>query len=270
MAQARGLADPDDAAVVGGDDRGAAAAVDPDAAAALVRLHDVGGVVALDRAALRLRELLGVRGRAGDREAALREPGERADEVVRQAADDARPHQHGVDVPVRVVVGEDRAAQVVLRAGGVQVARGGEDGVDRVEGVLQAVAVGVHAELLPGGGHELHPPERAGGGDVQVAAVVRLDLVDRGEHLPAHAVLDAGGLVDREQEGRDPELVDEEVRHADRGGAGERGRVGRVRGGGRAVGALERGGRLGGDGRGGGVVGRGGVRRLGLLHAGAP
>ena len=71
-------------------------------------------------------------------------------------------------------------------------------------------------------------PERAGGGDVEVAAVVGLDLVDRREDLPAHAVLDAGGLVDREQERRDAELVDEEVRHADRGGAGRRQRVGRV------------------------------------------
>ena len=71
-------------------------------------------------------------------------------------------------------------------------------------------------------------PERAGGGDVEVAAVVGLDLVDRGEDLPAHAVLDAGGLVDREQERRDPELVDEEVRHADRGGAGGDEREGRV------------------------------------------
>jgi hypothetical protein len=33
------------------------------------------------------------------------------------------------------------------------------------------------------------------------------------------AVLDAGRLVDREQERRDAELVDEEVRHADRRGA---------------------------------------------------
>ena len=71
--------------------------------------------------------------------------------------------------------------------------------------------------MLPGGGHELHPADRAGGGDVQVAAVVGLDLVDRRQDLPAHAVLDAGGLVDRQQERRDPELVDEEVRDADAG-----------------------------------------------------
>ena len=71
-------------------------------------------------------------------------------------------------------------------------------------------------------------PERAGGGDVEVAAVVGLDLVDRRQDLPADAVLDAGGLVDREQERRDPELVDEEVRDADRRGAGQRQREGRV------------------------------------------
>ena len=59
-------------------------------------------------------------------------------------------------------------------------------------------------------------PDRAGRADVEVAAVVGLDLVDRRQHLPAHAVLDAGGLVDREQERRDAEVVDGEVRHANR------------------------------------------------------
>src|SRR4029078_3519133 len=88
-------------------------------------------------------------------------------------------------------------------ARGAQVARGGEDRVDRVEGGLDAVAGGVDAVLLPGGGDELDTAEGAGGGDVEVAAVVGLDLVDRGEHLPAHAVLDTGGLVGRQQEGRE-------------------------------------------------------------------
>ena len=105
---------------------------------------------------------------------------------------------------------------------GLQVARGGEDRVDRVVRVLAAVVVGVDAVALPGRGHELHPAHGAGGRDVEVAPVVGLDLVDRGEDLPAHAVLDAGGLVDREQEGRDAELLDEEVRHADRRRTGER------------------------------------------------
>ena len=180
-------------------------------------------------------ELAGVGRLRVDREAALREAGERADEVARQAADDLGAHEHGVDVPVGVVVGEDGAADVRVGACGAQVAGGGEDRVDRVERVLDAVAVGVHAVGGPRGGHELHPAERAGGGDVQVAAVVGLDLVDRGQHLPAHAVLHAGGLVDREEEGRDPELVDEEVRHTYPSGAGDRERVARVRRRGRPV-----------------------------------
>ena len=86
-----------------------------------------------------------------DGEAALGQAGERADEVGGQAADQARAHEHRVDVPVGVVVGEDRAADVVVGAGGLQVARGGEDRVDRVVGVLDAVVVGVDAVLLPGG-----------------------------------------------------------------------------------------------------------------------
>ena len=146
-----------------------------------------------------------------------------------------------------MVVGEDRLADVGLGTRGAQVAGGGEDRVDRVEGVLEAVAVGVDAVLLPGRGHELHPAERAGGGDVEVAPVVGLDLVDRRQHLPAHAVLDAGGLVDGEEEGRDAELVDEEVRHADRSGARGRERVVRVRGGRDAVGALDRPGGVAGE-----------------------
>jgi hypothetical protein len=38
-----------------------------------------------------------------------------------------------------VVVGEDRLAQVVVGAGGLEVAGGGEDGVDRVVGIALAV-----------------------------------------------------------------------------------------------------------------------------------
>ena len=178
---------------------------------------------------------LGVGHRAGvgrlrlHREAALREARERADEVGGEAADDAGAHQDRLDVPVGVVVGEDRAVEVLVGPGGAQVARGREDRVDRVERVLLAVAVGVDAVHVPRRGHELHPAQRAGGGDVQVAAVVGLDLVDRGQDLPADAVLDAGRLVDREQEGRDAELLDEEVRDADRSGARGRERVARVR-----------------------------------------
>ena len=217
---------------------------DVDPAALLVGLDDERGVLAGLRLLLGRLDLAGVGGLGVDREAALRQAGERADEVGGQAADQAGAHEDRVDVPVGVVVGEDRAADVGVGARGAQVARGREDRVDRVVGVLEAVAVGVDAVLLPGRGHELHPPERARGGDVEVAAVVGLDLVDRGEHLPAHAVLDAGGLVDGEEEGRDAELVDEEVRDADRSRARGGERVAGVRRGRGAVRALGRAGRV--------------------------
>ena len=61
-------------------------------------------------------------------------------------------------------------------------------------------------------------PRAPGGGDVEVGAEGGLDAVDRGEHLPRHSVLGAARLVDRKQERRDRELVDDEVRDADRGG----------------------------------------------------
>ena len=148
----------------------------------------------------------------GDRRAALRQAGQRADEVGRQAGDEARPLQHRVDVPRRMVVGEDRPAQILLGAGRLEVARGGEDRVDGVVGVLAAVLVGVDAVGAPARGHELHPALRAGRRDVEVAAVVGLDLVDRRQDLPRHAVLDPRRLVDRQQKRRDREVADEEVR----------------------------------------------------------
>ncbi len=231
--EALGLARADDAAVVDGEHGRARAREDLDVAA-LGGLDDEGGVALLDLAAAL--DLTGVGGLRVHREATLRQAGERPDEVARQAADHLGAQQHGVDVPVRVVVGEDRAADVGVGARGLQVPRGGEDRVDRVVRVLDAVAVGVDPVRAPARWHELHPAQGSGRGDVEVAAVVGLDLVDRGEDLPAHAVLDAGGLVDRQQEGRDPELVDEEVRHADPGGAGLGDRVARVRRGRRAVG----------------------------------
>ena len=242
------VAEARDAAVLHGDHRRALAREDVDRAARAVGLDRPRGVLARLEALLELRvgQRAGV-GRLGrDGEAALRQARERADEVGREAADDARAHEHRLDVPVGVVVGEDRAVEVGVGAGGAQVAGGGEDRVDRVERVLLAVAVGVDAVGGPRGGHELHPAERAGGGDVQVAAVVGLDLVDRGQDLPAHAVLDAGGLVDREQERRDPELLDEEVGDADRGRPGGRERVARVRRGRDAAGGVARGRRVGG------------------------
>ena len=213
------------------DDRRAGVGVDREAAAVGAAERD--RAVAARRPQRAARDLVGVGGLGRDREAALGEAGERADEVGRQAADDLRAQQHAVDVPVGVVVGEDGLADVRVGAGGLQVARGGEDRVDRVVRVHQPVVVAVDAVGLPRRGHELHPALRAGGGDVEVAAVVGLDLVDRGQQLPADAVLRARGLVDRQQERRDPELVDEEVRDADLGRAGLGERVRRVVGRGR-------------------------------------
>jgi hypothetical protein len=162
--QAIRAADPDDPPVVDGDRGGALAGEDVDAASLAVGFDHDGGVGSLadSLAAVAALELAGVRGLRVHREAALREAGERADQIARKAADDARAQEHGVDVPVGVVVGEDRLAQIGLGAGGAQVARGGEDRVDRVVGILLAVLVGVDAVGLPGRRHELHPPERAG------------------------------------------------------------------------------------------------------------
>src|SRR5205085_5158153 len=114
-------------------------------------------------------EALGVGGAGGDGEVAFGEAGEGADEVGGHAADELGAQDHGLDVPVGVVVGEDGLVDVLVAAGGAQVARGGEDRVDRVVGVLLAVAVGVDAVGGPGGGDELHPAQRPGRGHAQVA-----------------------------------------------------------------------------------------------------
>ena len=238
------LTDRRDRAVLDRDHPRAGAGEDVDPAAGGLGLdrprHVLRRVLAAPQGALG--EVVGVARLGVDREVALREAVQRADEIAGQAADQPRAHEHRLDVPVGVVVGEDRLAQVLVGAGGAQVARGGEDRVDRVERVLAPVAVGVGAVLLPGRRHELHPAQRAGRGDVEVAPVVGLDLVDRREHLPAHAVLDAGRLVDRQQERRDAELVDEEIRHADRDGAGQRERHRGVVGRGDPAGVAQRGG----------------------------
>ena len=181
--------------------------------------HGGVGALGLARGLLGIQRV-GVGGGRGDGEVALGQAGERADEVGGHAADQLGAQQHRLHVPVGVVVGEDRLADVLVATGRSEVAGGGEDRVGRVEGVLAAVAVGVAAVGLPGRGHELHPAERAGGADVEVAAVVGLDLVDRREDLPADPVLDPRGLVDRQQEDRHPELLDHEVRHALHGGGG--------------------------------------------------
>jgi hypothetical protein len=202
-------------------------------------------------AAARVRRATGV-----DREAPLREAAERADEVGGQRPDRARARQHRAHVPVRVVVGEHGRLEVALRVRRAQVPGGAEDRVDRVVGIALAIAVPVGAVRAPRRGQELHPADGTRRAHVEVAAVVSLDLVDRREHLPAHAVLHTGGLVDRQEEERDPESVDGAVRDAE-GGAGVRqagreggrgrrrdGRGGRRRGRGRRR-PRRRGGRLG-------------------------
>ncbi len=86
----------------------------------------------------------------------------------------------------------------------LQVAGGGEDRVFGVVGVGDPVAVGVDAVAVPGRGHELHPADRAGRGDVEVGAEGGLDLVDRrrGRAGPCgpSAVGGGGALVDRDQD----------------------------------------------------------------------
>ena len=156
----------------------------------------------------------------GDREVgAVSQAGDRAEQVVGELAVLAGVQQHLVDVPVGVVVGEDRGPQVLRAARRLQVARCAADRVPRVVGIPGAVPVGVSPVRLPGRGHELHPAHRPRGGDIEVGAEGGLDPVDRRQHLPGDPVLGAAGLIDAEQEGRDRELVDQEARDPDRGRA---------------------------------------------------
>ena len=64
-----------------------------------------------------------------------------------------------------MVVGKDRRVQIGRGAGCPEVARGGEDGVDRVVGVGVTGIDSVDPVLNPGRRHELHPADRAGRGD---------------------------------------------------------------------------------------------------------
>ena len=110
----------------------------------------------------------------------------------------------------------------------------GADRVDRVVGVLAAVAVGVEAVRLPSwrAGTASSRPRRRWRRS-RLVPNAGLDFVDRGEHLPGDPVLGSAGLVDRQQEGRDLEGVDDEVGDADRGraeGGDRRRRVGAGRG----------------------------------------
>ena len=219
----------DDLAVVDRDHRRAGVGVDIRAVAVGVRLDGHGGVRALDSGLGQLEDgVVGVLGRRRDGEVAVDQAGERVDERLGHAADQFGSQHHRLDVPPGVVVSEDRALDALGGAGRVQIARGGEDRVGRVVRIGDAVPVRVDAPLLPRRGEELHPAHGAGGRHRQVAAVVGLDLVDRGQDLPRHVVLAAGRLIDRKQEGRDLEAVDEEVRDADWRRAGHGVGVGRV------------------------------------------
>ena len=116
------LADLLDDAVVDGDDRSVKARVDVDASAGRGVRDDVGGVAGLGPVGLRplqglaLGDVVGVAGVGGDGEVgALGEAGQRADQVVGELAVLVGVEQDLVDVPVGVVVGEDRVAQVAPR-----------------------------------------------------------------------------------------------------------------------------------------------------------
>ncbi len=228
----------DDAAVLHGDHGCARIGVDRDAAATGGALDHLRGVRAPRdaRLDLALRQVVRVGGLGTNREPALGEAGEGADEVGGQATDQASAHQHAVHVPVRMVVGEDRLTDVVLGTRRLQVAPRREDRVHRVVRILLAVPVGIHPVGLPRRRDELHPPQRTRRRHIQVATVIRLDLVDRRQNLPTHPVLDPRRLIDRQQERRNPELLDEEIRHPDRRHTRQRDRQAGVVGAGGAVG----------------------------------
>ena len=188
--------------------------VDLDLAAVVLGVDEVGGVLACFDAfgGFGFLEVVGVAGPCGDREPALGQPGQRPDQIGGDPGDQPGAQQDGVDVPVGVVIGKDRAADVLVIAGGLQIAAGGEDRVDGVIGVLSAVLVRIDPIRPPRRRDELHPPQRTSRRDIQVAPIVGLDLVDRGQHLPPHPILNPSRLIDRQQENRHPELPDHEIR----------------------------------------------------------
>ena len=173
--------------------------------AALAEVVAAGGVLEGLHVVLGDRLARPVGGRA-DELLLLRDQGEAAERAVADPAEAGGPRHHLGDVPVGVVVGEDRALRVLGHSGGSQVAGGGEDRVVGVVRVLGAVVVGVDAVGGPGRGHELHPALGAGGRGPEVLAEAALDLVDRGEDGGAggtEVVRLRGGLVDRAEVGGD-------------------------------------------------------------------
>ena len=246
LAELLALAHLLDDAVVDRDHRSVQARVDVDAPAVRIGLDDVRGVAG----GLALRRRPGEGGRIADvvgvasicchgEVRPLCQARKRTDQRIRKAAILLRPKQHLIDVPVGVVVGEHRLADVVIPTRGPQVAGRGADRVDRVVRVLPSIVVGVDSVGRPGRGDELHPALGPGRGDIEVGAEGRLYLVDRGQYLPGDPVLGTAGLIDREQEGRNLEGVDDRIRDPDRGRPERRGRQTRVLRSGGAVGVPE-------------------------------
>src|SRR4051794_6995046 len=80
-------------------------------------------------------------------------------ELAAGSSESLRRVEDELDVPVGVVVGEDRLAPVARGPGGLQVTGRAGDGVGRVHDVAAAVVIAVEAVRRPGAGHELHRPE---------------------------------------------------------------------------------------------------------------
>jgi hypothetical protein len=143
--------------VVDRDDGSVKARVDVDASPVGVRADHVGGVAGGLPLGVRAGERGGVVDVVriprvgGDREVrSLGEAGERADQGVGQLAVLVGVEEDLVDVPVGVVVGEDRLADVLVTAGRSQVASGGANRINWVVRVLLAVVIRVDPVGGPG------------------------------------------------------------------------------------------------------------------------
>src|ERR1019366_1415577 len=130
-----------------------------------------------------------------------------------------------VDVPVGVVVGEDRRSDAVGAFGDAglgEVVRGGVDAVGVVAYVGAAVAVAVDAHAGPGGGHELHQAECSCRAGVVVPSVSAFLHADPGEQGPGHLVPEGCGDVEGFDLGWDGQWRVGQAGAARRAGAGER------------------------------------------------
>src|SRR5829696_7202074 len=141
--------------------------------------------------------------------------------------------EHLDDVPVRVVVAEERRVPVLGGPARLEVSCGGRYGVPGIHYVGHPVAVAVNPGGLPGRWQELHRAHRPGGGRAHVRPVVRLVLPHGCEDVPvlSEPILSGGlsvefpvrALRDRLDRfghyvvARDPELV-AKLRPSDGGG----------------------------------------------------